>query len=100
MCNRLTSSYKYLPTSDDGTLPDNAVGANYPTSAFTFYQPEGVTAYPAPKMGYVEYRYYDGDFQYAGGKIPDEDDLRMRRATVSVTTSTGSQTTTTRPTTR
>ena len=76
--------YNYLPTNDDGTLPNEAYSANYPTSTFTFYQPVGVTAKPAPWLGYVESRYYDGDFQYAGGTIPEESDRRMRRATVSV----------------
>ncbi len=78
------TSYNYLPTNDDGTLPDDASDADYPTSTFTFYQPEGVTAKPAPYLGYVESRYYDGDFQYAGGTIPDESDRRRRTATVSV----------------
>ncbi|MBR6188281.1 MAG: T9SS type A sorting domain-containing protein [Prevotella sp.] len=77
------TSYNYLPTNDDGTLPDDATEAKYPTSTFTFYQPEGVTAKPAPYLGYVESRYYDGDFQYAGGTIP-ESDRRRRTATVSV----------------
>ena len=75
--------YSYLPTNDDGTLPDSAVSKNYP-STFAIYQPDSVTARPAPYLGYVEYRYYDGDFQYAGGSIPDESDRRQRTATVSV----------------
>ena len=78
------TQYNYLPTNDDGTLPNDAYSANYPSNTFTFYQPVGVTAKPAPYLGYVESRYYDGDFQYAGGTIPEESDRRMRRATVSV----------------
>ena len=76
-------SYNYLRYDDEGNLLDNAVGADYPNT-FTFYQPVNVTAKPAPELGYVENRYYDGDFQYAGGTIPDESDRRQRTATVSV----------------
>ena len=86
--------YSYLASNADGSLPADASAGNYPDS-YTSYTPKNVTARPAPDLGYVEHRFYDGDFRYAGGFIPDDDDARQRQATVSVTTGEGSQATTT-----
>ena len=79
--------YSYLPANVDGSLPDDASSGNYPES-YTAYRPKNVTARPAPDLGYVEHRFYDGDFRYAGGTIPEVADARQRQATVTVTTET------------
>ena len=71
--------YLYLSANDEGTLPDEPATGNYP-SQFAYYLPdmkvpEGVTL---PRLGYVENRFYDGDFRYAGGSVPLSNDDRMR----------------------
>ncbi len=71
--------YLYLTVDDEGKLPDLPATSNYP-KAFAYYQPdmkvpEGVTL---PYLGYVENRFYDGDFRYAGGTVPEGNDDRMR----------------------
>ena len=71
--------YLYLTVDDEGKLPEQPATGNYP-KAFAYYQPdmkvpEGVTL---PYLGYVENRFYDGDFRYAGGTIPEGNDDRMR----------------------
>ena len=75
--------YKYLQPNADGTLPENMTTGYYPDS-YAVYQPdikveEGETK---PYLGYVENRFYDGDYRYAGGSIPESNDLRMRTVTV------------------
>ncbi len=75
--------YKYLQPNADGTLPENMTTGYYPNS-YAIYQPdikveEGETK---PYLGYVENRFYDGDYRYAGGSIPESNDLRMRTVTV------------------
>ena len=77
------TSYKYLKPNADGTLPENMTTGYYPNS-YAIYQPdikveEGETK---PYLGYVENRFYDGDYRYAGGTIPESNDLRMRTVTV------------------
>ena len=84
--------YKYLPAATDGSLPTNMSTAKYPAT-YALYRPdiqvgEGETV---PYMGYVENRFYDGDYRYAGGYIPDGLNLRMR--TVTTTVGTGNQAT-------
>ena len=71
--------YLYLSANDEGTLPDVPATGNYP-SQYAYYLPdmevpEGVTL---PRLGYVENRFYDGDFRYAGGSVPLSNDDRMR----------------------
>ena len=77
--------YKYLPSAADGTLPTDMVTARYPNDAYHHYQPVGTTE--TPNLGYVEHRFYDGDFVYAGGNIPETNNIRMR--SVSGTDSSG-----------
>ena len=68
--------YKYLPSAADGTLPTDMVTARYPNDDYHHYQPVGTTE--TPNLGYVEHRFYDGDFVYAGGNIPETNNIRMR----------------------
>ncbi|MBR1548175.1 MAG: hypothetical protein IJ637_05560 [Prevotella sp.] len=82
--------YRYLPSAADGTLPATMVTAKYPDDDYHHYQPIGTDE--TPNLGYVENRYYDGDFIYAGGSIPESNNMRMR----SVTTTEGGITTTKR----
>ncbi len=63
------SSYFFLPANSDGTLPDAQVQAYYPTTHDAQYG----------DLGYVEERFADGDFIYAGGNIPDDINIRMRQ---------------------
>ena len=82
--------YSYLPVNAYGNLPTDGTAGNYPDS-YASYTPKNVTARPAPALGYVEHRFYDGDFRYVGdgfGEISDNPDVRQRQATVSVTTET------------
>ena len=71
--------YKYIKAGLDGTLPVNAEtqlpiteSANYP-AAFAYYPIS--TTEPA-QYGYVEDRFADGDFRYAGGTIPETTEER------------------------
>ena len=71
--------YKYIKAGFDGTLPVNAEtqlpiteSANYP-AAFAYYPIS--TTEPA-QYGYVEDRFADGDFRYAGGTIPETTEER------------------------
>ena len=69
--------YYYLTSSADGTLPDaeHMPTGNYPDT-YAFYP---LDANSSKKMfGYVEDRFDDGDFRYAGGYIPEEEDRHMR----------------------
>jgi len=79
--------YQYLPSADDGTLPDNMATAYYPED-YAVYQPDLniVKGEKGPYMGYVENRFYDGDFIYAGGTIPENNNMRMRTVTTTTTT--------------
>ncbi|MBQ2210522.1 MAG: T9SS type A sorting domain-containing protein [Prevotella sp.] len=67
------TAYKYYTISDDGTLsePQTKHYATNPEYCSSGY----VNVYPAG--GYVEERYADGDFVYAGGTIPEAYDERM-----------------------
>ena len=69
-------SYRYLPSAADGTLPADMATARYPDDAYHHYQPVGTTE--QPNLGYVEHRFYDGDFVYAGGTIPETNNFRLR----------------------
>ena len=62
--------YSYLK-DENGTLSENFVIGHYPASPDAQYG----------TLGYVEGRYTDGDFIYAGGKIPEAYDDRMRVVT-------------------
>ena len=82
------TEYKFLQPNADGSLPDDMATGSYPQN-YALYQPdikvaEGETV---PYMGYVENRFYDGDYRYAGGSIPESSDIRMR--TVTTTEGTG-----------
>ena len=82
--------YSYLPADADGKLPSNEAGTQYVTSTsyypadYAYYTPQGtplkqgVTA--QPKLGYVEHRFYDGDFRYAGGTIPETFNIRRQES--------------------
>ena len=61
------SSYQYFKANADGTLPEAPVTANYPKAPDAQYG----------DIGYVEERFEDGDFIYAGGSIPDDTDERL-----------------------
>ena len=74
--------YKYLRANVDGSLPENMTSGNYP-EAYAYYPlKEG-----ADKLyGYVENRFANGDYIYAGGSIPDNLDSRIRTVTETIGT--------------
>ena len=76
-------SYKYFVPNANGTLPEEALTAYYPSS-YAFY-PLNVSA-EGKLLGYVENRFTDGDYIYADGTIPETNDIRMRTVTVGNTT--------------
>lgn len=71
--------YQYFVPNADGTLPEEALTAYYPSS-YAFY-PLNVSA-EGKLLGYVENRITDGDYIYANGTIPETNDIRMRTVTV------------------
>ena len=79
------TDYKYLHANADGTLPDGMTTGHYP-STYAYYQPDlnKLKNELGPKMGYVESRFYDGDYRYAGGSIPESTDIRTRTVTTTV----------------
>ena len=64
--------YSYFPTNADGTLPTTP-SKKYYTPEYALYPLDATTKL----FGYVEYRYADGDFVYAGGTIPESNDVRL-----------------------
>lgn len=76
------TEYKYLQPNADGSLPDDMTKGYYPNT-YAIYQPDINVAEgkEKPYMGYVESRFYDGDYRYAGGTIPENSDIRMRTIT-------------------
>ena len=62
------TEYQYLKEEADGKLSENMITGYYPAA------PDATYGY----LGYVEDRYKDGDFIYAGGTIPEVYDDRMR----------------------
>ena len=77
------TAYRYLKPNPDGTLPEDMSWGYYPNT-YAIYQPDVKVAVgeTKPYMGYVESRFYDGDYRYAGGTIPENSDIRMRTVTV------------------
>ena len=71
------TAYKYLKQEADGNLSETPLTGYYPTAPDAQYG----------DVGYVEHRYADGDFVYAGGTVPEAYDDRMR-VVVDGTTST------------
>ena len=76
------AEYLYLKSESNTTLPANMSTAKYP-AGYAVYQPdvkmsEGVEK---PWLGYVENRFYDGDYRYANGEIPTTTDIRVRTVT-------------------
>ena len=67
--------YRYLRANADGTLPEKAGDAWYPTD-YAYYP---LTGEHQSIYGYVENRYADGDFIYAGGYLPTDDNIRLRQ---------------------
>ena len=61
------TEYKYFK-DENGTLPETPLTGYYPTDHQTKYG----------YVGYVERRYADGDFRYADGVIPENEDERTR----------------------
>jgi hypothetical protein len=84
------NSYSYLPANADGKLPTNEAGTQYVTSTsyypadYAYYTPQGTPLKQGvtqrPKLGYVEHRFYDGDFRYAGGTIPETYNIRRQES--------------------
>ena len=64
--------YSYLKKNADGTVAEELSKAYYP-EAYAYYPLEGENT---KLFGYVENRYSDGDFIYAGGTIPEGDNVR------------------------
>lgn len=67
------TEYQYLKDVN-GTLSENLITGYYPDS-YAFYP---LDPKKNGRYGYVEDRYTDGDFIYAGGTIPEAYDARMR----------------------
>jgi hypothetical protein len=68
-------SYKYLKANADGTLPEEMTEGNY-LDTYACYP---LDADDDKKVyGYVENRFADGDYIYAGGTIPETVDMRSR----------------------
>ena len=76
------TAYQYLQPNADGTLPDNMTTGYYPDD-YAIYQPDVKVAAgeSLPYLGYVENRFYDGDYRYAGGTMPEGADIHMRTVT-------------------
>ena len=66
--------YNYFKPSADGDIPEAMSEGQYPDT-YAFYP---LDAGAAKVRGYVEERYHDGDFVYAGGTVPEAYDDRMR----------------------
>ena len=75
--------YRYLLPAADGTLPEDMSKGKYPSS-YAFYPLEAAPS----SYGYVENRFADGDFRYAGGSIPESSEMRQREIIVGNTTTT------------
>ena len=78
--------YRYLDATIGGTLPEDMTTGAYPASYATYEpdlnKPKGEKG---PNMGYVENRFYDGDFRYSGGDENEVIDLRTRVVTTTTT---------------
>ena len=61
-----SNTYKYWPVNNDGTLPTDVSTGYYPTDGYAAYG----------DLGYVEARFADGDFRYAGHEIPTSENER------------------------
>ena len=71
------TQYNYLELGDDGILTEiDQMKTGYYPNTYALYQPVGTPK--TPYLGYVESRFYDGDFRYAAGKIPDDVEPRLR----------------------
>ena len=76
------TAYSYYIANADGTLPtDPVTGKATPSTA---YYTSDYAIYPldserngGKSFGYVENRYADGDFIYAGGYVPENDNERL-----------------------
>ena len=70
------TEYHYLKY-ENGTLSENMLTGYYPDS-YAFYPLDTKKKSDYGPYGYVEERYVDGDFIFAGGKVPEANDNRMR----------------------
>ena len=68
-------TYRYLKPAADGTLPEAMTEASYPET-YAYYPLKGNAT---GLYGYVENRFADGDFVYASGSLPTDDNIRMRQ---------------------
>ena len=80
-------SYRYLKAEDltpeaDGAASNRLSTSSYPGD-FAYYRAEGTDL--TPMLGYVESRYFDGDFRYANHTKPESFDVRRRNVVESVT---------------
>lgn len=72
--------YQYLQPDANGALPDSMLTGYYPAANAVY------PAYPsenAPLGYYVENRFANVDFRYAGGWIPTSNDIRQRTDSVN-----------------
>ena len=67
--------YSYLKLNADGSLQETMSTGYYPAD-YAFYPLDATS--DKKLLGYVENRFADGDFRYAGGKIPEEAEERQR----------------------
>ena len=83
-------SYKYFAANVDGSLPTTAGSSQSVTSMsyypdnYAYYIPQGTPLKEGetqqPKLGYVEHRFYDGDFRFADGTIPEGYNIRRQES--------------------
>ena len=71
--------YKYLKANVDGTLPDD-LSTGYNEADYAIYP---LNNFAPMERGYVEERFWDGDFRYAAGTIPSSENERYYVETVT-----------------
>ena len=72
--------YKYLKANVDGTLPDD-LSTGYNEADYAIYP---LSNFAPMERGYVEERFWDGDFRYSAGTIPTWQNDRYFVNTVTV----------------
>ena len=71
------TEYNYLENGEDGILTEtDQMKTGYYPDSYALYKPVGTPK--TPYLGYVESRFYDGDYRYAAGKIPEDAEPRLR----------------------
>ena len=74
--------YSYLKLNADGSLQETMSTGYYPVD-YAFYPLDATS--DKKLLGYVENRFADGDFRYAGGTIPEDTEERQRTVRIGET---------------